>query len=305
MKAQLSPKEFGEATGVSESSVKRWIDNGLIKASRTAGGHRRISLDEAVRYIREHRLPVVKPQVLGLSDVIAAPVDATDTKLAHRALSNALQTGLAAQVRGIILSLYLSGHSIATVADGPIASAMHEIGQLWKKNKSGIFVEHRATDLCVQAVSQLRSLLPPADDSAPIAIGTTPSDDPYLLPTMLASVTLSADGWRAVNLGPQMPLDLFAQAAKENGAKLAWLSITSPQSEDILGREIEILARQLNDCGTTLIVGGQQLPHPFRITAPNLHIAYSMAELAAFARGLRQTLADQHDAASTIAPMRR
>lgn len=305
MKTQISPKEFGEATGVSESSVKRWIDNGLIEASRTAGGHRRITLDEAVRYIREHRLTVIKPQVLGLRDLMSTASVADDTQLAHRSLSLALQSGLASQVRGIILSLYLGGHSIAAIADGPIASAMHEIGELWKSSKAGIFVEHRATDLCMQAVSQLRGLLPPADELAPIAIGTAPSDDPYLLPTMLASVTLSADGWHAINLGPQMPLDVFAQSAKENNAELAWLSITSPQTDGVLTRDVETLAQQLNDYGTTLIIGGQQLPRPFRIAAPNLHIAYTMAELAAFARGLRQSLASPQDSDTTIAAQRR
>lgn len=294
MKTHISPKEFGEATGVSESSVKRWIDAGLIEASRTAGGHRRITLEEAVRYIRDHRLVVLKPLVLGLRDLLTTTVDIGDGKLAHRALSHALQTGLAPQVRGIILSLYLSGFSIAAIADGPVASAMHDVGELWKTSKAGIFVEHRATDLCVQAINQLRGLLPAADESAPIAMGAAPSDDPYLLPSLLASTTLSADGWRAVNLGPQMPLDVFALAAKENGAELAWLSITAPQTDAGLITEVERLAQQLHEYGTTLVVGGQQLPRPFKLSAPNLHIAYSMAELASFARGLRQSIASTH-----------
>jgi len=38
---QLSPRELAEALGVSESSLKRWVDAGKIAASRTEGGHRR------------------------------------------------------------------------------------------------------------------------------------------------------------------------------------------------------------------------------------------------------------------------
>ena len=66
MRSQLSPKELGEAIGVSESSIKRWIDEGVIRASRTAGGHRRIALADAVQFVRSAGLPVVRPQVFGL-----------------------------------------------------------------------------------------------------------------------------------------------------------------------------------------------------------------------------------------------
>lgn len=53
MKPLLSPRELAQAIGVSESSIKRWIDDGLIGATKTAGGHRRIAGSEAIRFVRE------------------------------------------------------------------------------------------------------------------------------------------------------------------------------------------------------------------------------------------------------------
>ena len=53
MKPLLSPRELAQAIGVSESSLKRWADAGQIRVARTAGGHRRISIADAVRFIRE------------------------------------------------------------------------------------------------------------------------------------------------------------------------------------------------------------------------------------------------------------
>jgi hypothetical protein len=38
MQQLLSPRQFAEAIGVSESSVRRWADTGRIKMTRTAGG---------------------------------------------------------------------------------------------------------------------------------------------------------------------------------------------------------------------------------------------------------------------------
>ena len=65
----LTPKDLADAIGASESSLRRWVDSGRVKMSRTAGGHRRIPLAEAIRFIRETHATVVRPDLLGLGDV--------------------------------------------------------------------------------------------------------------------------------------------------------------------------------------------------------------------------------------------
>ena len=68
----LSTRELAEAIGVSESSIKRWADDGVLHVARTAGGHRRIPLPEAIRFIRETGAVVVQPAILGLDDAASA-----------------------------------------------------------------------------------------------------------------------------------------------------------------------------------------------------------------------------------------
>ena len=68
-KSLLTPKELAEALGASESSVRRWVDSGDIRIARTAGGHRRIPLTEAIRFIRLINAPVVRPELLGLGSL--------------------------------------------------------------------------------------------------------------------------------------------------------------------------------------------------------------------------------------------
>ena len=71
MKRLLSPKELADAIGVSESSLKRWADAGRLQVARTEGGHRRIPIAEAVRFIRDTGAVVVRPDLLGLVGVPA------------------------------------------------------------------------------------------------------------------------------------------------------------------------------------------------------------------------------------------
>ena len=66
-KPLLTPKELADAIGASESSLRRWVDSGQINMSRTAGGHRRIPLAEAIQFIRGIGATVVRPEMLGLA----------------------------------------------------------------------------------------------------------------------------------------------------------------------------------------------------------------------------------------------
>ena len=62
----VSPRNLAEAIGMSESSLKRWADRGLLQVTRTAGGHRRIAIRDAIRFVRERQLRFLKPTAIGL-----------------------------------------------------------------------------------------------------------------------------------------------------------------------------------------------------------------------------------------------
>ena len=123
----LSPKDLARAIGVSESSVKRWADEGVIRASRTAGGHRRIPIAEAVRFIRATEATVVQPEVLGLRDVEAVSPDERSADNPD-AFLRFLEEGDGERVRGFLIARYLGGESIAELFDRRIRPAMETIG---------------------------------------------------------------------------------------------------------------------------------------------------------------------------------
>ena len=62
----VTPKQVARAIQVSESSVKRWCDKGVIPTQKTAGGHRRIQLAGLVRFLRESGQVLARPEVIGL-----------------------------------------------------------------------------------------------------------------------------------------------------------------------------------------------------------------------------------------------
>ena len=49
----LTTQEVARLLSVSEATIKRWAEEGLIQSEKTVGGHRRFGLAEIARFKRE------------------------------------------------------------------------------------------------------------------------------------------------------------------------------------------------------------------------------------------------------------
>jgi excisionase family DNA binding protein len=284
LEPNFSPKELAAAVGLSESTLKRWVDSGMVAAAKTPGGHRRIPRSEAIRLIRDSNLSLLDPGLLGVPDVETVRESPTPPGLEGLRLFDLLREGHERHVRGLIISLYLSGRSTVEICDGPMREAMHRIGELWKHADSGIYMEHRASDIMVSALNHLRGLVSPAPAGAPVAIGASPTGDPYVIPSLAAGIVLESAGMRASNLGPNLPINALRAAADDLSPALVWLSLSRDDVPSATVQEIVRLGEHLASKNIGLVIGGRSrgLVPP----SAKAHHAMSMGELVAFAKGL-------------------
>lgn len=150
-----------------------------------------------------------------------------------------------------------------------------------------MFVEHRATAICIEAVSRLRTLLP-VDSEAPAAVGCAPAGDPYALPTMCAAAVLAEAGFRTTNLGPDTPFDALLQATAAVKPRLVWVAVTIQPSNVNFGRDLAALARALGGSKAALVVGGRGAEAHRRPGRRPYHVLGTMTELAELGKQLLQ-----------------
>jgi methanogenic corrinoid protein MtbC1 len=85
---------------------------------------------------------------------------------------------------------------------------------------------------------------------------TTPSGQLHEIGALLAAATAAADGWRTTYLGPSLPADEIAGAARQSDARVVALSIVYPTDDPHVRNELIKLAQFLPST-TRLIVGGR------------------------------------------------
>ncbi len=283
MKQLLTPKQVARAIGVSESSLKRWCDQGRIPTTRTAGGHRRLPISGVLQFLRASDYRLVEPEVLGLPSATGQ-----GRRVLQRAvdgLTDALQAGNEPLCRQIALDLYLAEHRMSSICDQVIGPAFHRLGEIWDCGQLEIYCERRSCEICERLIYELRSAIQPPEETAPLALGATPAGDPYRLPTMLVELVLLENGWKAMSLGTGLPFATLRAAIIENQPRLFWLSATT------IGDPARFLAeyRQFYDefgDQMAIVVGGQAITAELRRQMQYAAYCDTMQHLESFVSSL-------------------
>ncbi|NLE61482.1 MAG: helix-turn-helix domain-containing protein [Planctomycetes bacterium] len=257
MKELMSPKQVALALGVSEASLKRWCDKGLIPAIRTAGGHRRLPINGVMHFIRQTGQRLVRPEVLGLPPVSRQSDAAKDSLKAL--FRDALESGSEEQARQIVMNMFISGRKAHEICDSVIAPAFHEIGDRWQHGEIEVYQERRGVEIVARLLHELRLILPPPPEGALTAIGATLEGDPYALATSMVEVTLLEAGWAARSYGCGHPAATLAAAIEDVRPSLFWLSASIIPNVPFFVEQCRLLYQTALSCGSAFVVGGRAL----------------------------------------------
>jgi MerR family transcriptional regulator, light-induced transcriptional regulator len=280
-----SPKQVARALGVSESSLKRWCDRGLIKTIKTAGGHRRVLAAEAIRFAQSRGITLASPEILGLPP--ATSMAAVNMEGSAQLLADLLLEGNDAPCRQIVLNLVYAGLSISRVFDEVIAKAFSIIGERWACREADVYQERRGCEIMLRTLAEVRKLQSPPDGTLK-AIGGTATGNIYSLQTVMSEIVLRDCGFDAVSVGTSIPFESLSKAVNENLPAVFWLSAAYIPDEAAFLKGFSELSSACAASRTALVVGGRALTHSLREQMVYASYCDTMQQLDSFAKSLIQ-----------------
>lgn len=281
----LSPKQVAEAIGASESSLKRWCDLGLLKSVKTAGGHRRISVQEALRFVREQNHVAVEPHLLSMpatTDRKARRIEGTAERL-----TEALLSGNQIACHAIVFDLFLAGESISRIFDEVVAIAFHNIGQKWECHAAEIYQERCSCEIMLRLLHELRSRQVTPNPKV-VALGATIEGDQYALPVTMAEIVLRSVDYDARLLGTSIPFDSLVKAIETHSPALFWLSVSFIADEQAFIDGFHRLSATAAKTRTAIVVGGRALGPEIRRRLSYSAFCDTMRHLEEFGKTLRR-----------------
>ncbi len=279
----LSTQTAAEMLGVSVSTVKRWVDDAILPAHKSPGGHRKILLNDIIRLSRNGTLPPGDFSRMKVNSSVTESKLDVSSDLFYQAIRS--QSDLSAT--NLLVSAYRSKIPLTSIVDNIIQPAMAKIGYEWETGILPIFFEHCSTQICLSAILELRSLISSTSVSEkPVAIGGCSKGDQHLLCTLLVDIVLLDLGWKTINTGANTPLQSFFDGIDFYKPKVVWMSVTSiPNIEDFL-EDNQKLFEKVCQNHSVLIMGGQALTLGVRKKLKFHFYGDTMTHLGAYASGL-------------------
>jgi len=259
--------QVARTLGLSVSTVKRLIDDGLISAARTGGKHRLVSPQEVQRYASEHGLFV-------------APISQTDLELKESGsesacpgdldldqvdlLADALRSGSEADVHAIFNDRLASVEDVVQLADELIRPALAVLGEEWRAGKLDIFQEHRASRILEGALLTRNRELAERNRAtgarfAPLAMGCAPENHPYTIAGLLCELVLRSAGWDVMNLGANLPLSSLGRAVELYRPRIVWISVSNLEDSARFVKDYQDFHTLASRLFIPIVLGGQAL----------------------------------------------
>ena len=283
MTDSLTTKAVAKLLRVSEATVKRWADGGLLQSDKTVGGHRRFSLN-AVAHLRRE---------LGIGPGAETPSRQTAQKRGSVTLPSTAQfaeTLLRADEKeagAVLVQAYLTGAALTTLFDETITGAMHHIGELWFKGSITVADEHLATRVVFSALQTLSAVMMPSQPVGLKAICCGIEGDLHELPVQLARIILESEGWDVQSLGPNTPLFALSEMVARQRPQLVCISARSISDLDRATAEYSQLRKITGKLGVSVVIGGEGFRDPvLRERFPSEFYAGNFSGFSKFIRAL-------------------
>ncbi len=141
---------------------------------------------------------------------------------------------------------------IAVMLDHMLQPLLESVGERWRVNEIKVSHEHMASSVIRTFLGKVLELFQPSE-AASLVVITTPAGQMHEFGALAAAITAASEGWKVLYLGPNMPANEIAVAARQANARAVAISISYlPDNVDIaseltrlreyLGSDIAILA---------------------------------------------------------------
>lgn len=263
--APLSTRRVAQRLHVSEATVKRWSDEGLLLCARTPGGHRKFRPADVASFASRYGITsdtAVRPPAVRQSDALMLMLAGDVERLFSLALA-ALEGGL----------------PLESLLDEVLTTALVEVGERQACSSIGIADEHAATAATLAVLSRLEPTLGRAQPQG-LAVSVCVAGERHDVGARMASLMLASRGFRTLTPGADVPLDALLQLVTARRPQVLALSASAAMAEPTtLLRDLRTLAARVQGMGVRLLVGGTAFRETLELPAGVTRVA-NMRSLA-------------------------
>ncbi len=262
-KTILSTADVARLFNVTETTVKRWADDGTMKCQKTPGGHRKFDIKHVVEFATANKMEPVGTLAL-VEDSFSSAIQVAVLGKDFSALSNIFVEKAMSVDRHDLYEflsyLYQHRFPLWEIYDLVVRPGLYEIGERWKNKEIDIYQEHRASHETLDAMTRLQTQISIKPSSGKHAVLACLENELHDIGLRCTANILESEGWKVHYLGGRTPYHSIVESVKDVRPEIVCLSVTySEIASGDVGR-LKDLRRIVHRGGGKLVFGGQKLP---------------------------------------------
>jgi excisionase family DNA binding protein len=260
-KTILSTADVARLFNVTETTVKRWADEGTLKCQKTPGGHRKFEIRNVIEFAEKNNFEPAATLTMPASDEHAPAVQMAILGRDFPTLVGAfVQKALAPDPLELFRFLsFLYEHRIHLweIYDLILQPAMALIGEQWARGEIDVSHEHRASYETLDALAKLQTQIRIKPSVGLSVVCACVGEEAHEIGLRCASNIFESEGWKSHYLGARSPNSSVTMAIRELKPDAVCLSITHVSDERVLSEELGEISRILHSGHGILAAGGR------------------------------------------------
>jgi excisionase family DNA binding protein len=221
----FTPPQLSSIFQVNETTIKRWIWSGKLKANSTIGGHYRVSKDQLDNFFKTY------PQVAKNSYIIRKYNKEKNKKIEEwEEYYQLILINKHEEAFRLLQSVYISGNDITVIIDNYFVPVLWKIGFEYNKGNISIYEEHRMSFRINEHLSRFEQFVNKKIKKGSKVILLCAKGENHMIPLQMLNLVLSKNSWDTHVLGINISYEELEKAVIK--IKPNMICITKSYTED-------------------------------------------------------------------------
>lgn len=245
----FTPPQLASIFEVNETTIKRWIWKGQLKANLTIGGHYRVSKDQLDDFFKKY------PQISKNSYIIRRYNREKNKKINEwEEYYQLVLINKHEEAFKLLQSVYVSGNDITTIIDNYFVPVLWKIGFEYSKSSISIYEEHRMSFRINEHLSRFEQFVSKNIQKNKKAILLCAKGENHMIPLQMLNLVLSKNNWDTHVLGINISYEELEKAVKSIGPNM--ICITKSYTEDNPKEYLEKTIKLTKKYKSLIVLGG-------------------------------------------------
>ena len=256
----ISTREVADLLAVTDTTIKRWTNNGQLKCVKTLGGHRKYLLSEVENFAKVNNIPisgVTTPLRKGELEKLGFAIYSKNMSKAVEVIMEEILQGDREGTFESLMYLVKNRMKFGDIIDDIIRPAMENVGYLWETKKLEVEQEHLASDTIKTALSRLVVYLPRQRAKNIKVLLACSEGETHDIGLQALAYELELNGYGIHYLGANTPFKSLVKAVKVEKPNYIFLSASAPSipEKDFI-KGFKSLTKAAKGINAKLAVGG-------------------------------------------------